>query len=72
MNVKTIDCYDIEEVGEEINEITKRYKTVLSTTGEKKIEKWMPQKISWFFHVYHVKYKCRKRDRGEEKCKELE
>ena len=38
-NVKTIDCYDIEEVGEEINEITKRYKTVLSTTGEKKIEK---------------------------------
>ena len=38
-NVKTIDCYDIEEVGEEINEIKKRYKTVLSTTGEKKIEK---------------------------------
>ena len=38
-NVKTIDCYDIEEVGDGINEITKRYKNVLNTTGERKIEK---------------------------------
>ena len=38
-NVKTIDCYDIEEVGDDINKIINEYENVLSTTGEKKIEK---------------------------------
>lgn len=37
--VKTIDCYDIEEVGEKFTEVINNYKSVLSTTGEKKIEK---------------------------------
>lgn len=38
-NVKIIDCYDIEEIGENINNIISKYQNVLSTTGEKKIEK---------------------------------
>ena len=38
-NVKTIDCYDIEEVGDDINKIINEYENVLSTTGEKKIQK---------------------------------
>ena len=38
-NVKTIDCYDIEEIKENFGEVINKYKNVLSTTGEKKIEK---------------------------------
>ena len=37
--VKIIDCYDIEEVGEKLEGIVNNYGNVLSTTGEKKIEK---------------------------------
>lgn len=37
--VKTIDCYDIEEVGEDLKNVMTNYENVLSTTGEKKIEK---------------------------------
>ena len=37
--VKTIDCYDIEEVGKKIKNVMINYENVLSTTGEKKIEK---------------------------------
>ena len=37
--VKIIDCYDIEEVGEHFTELINKYESLLSTTGEKKIEK---------------------------------
>lgn len=37
--VKIIDCYDVEEVGKHFTEIINQYENVLSTTGEKKIEK---------------------------------
>ena len=37
--VKTIDCYDIEEIEEDFAEVISKYKRVLSTTGEKEIEK---------------------------------
>ncbi len=37
--VKIIDCYDVEEVGKHFTEIVSQYENVLSTTGEKKIEK---------------------------------
>ncbi len=37
--VKTIDCYDIEEVGKDLKNVMINYENVLSTTGEKKIEK---------------------------------
>ena len=36
--IKIIDCYDIEEVGSNFNIITSKYKNVLSTAGERKIE----------------------------------
>ncbi len=36
--IKIIDCYDIEEVGSNLNIITSKYKNVLSTAGERKIE----------------------------------
>lgn len=37
--IKIIDCYEIEEVGEQIDKIMKPYHKVLKTTGEKEIEK---------------------------------
>lgn len=37
--VKIIDCYDVEEVGKHFADIINQYENVLSTTGEKKIEK---------------------------------
>lgn len=36
--IKIIDCYDIEEVGSNLNIITSKYKNILSTAGERKIE----------------------------------
>ncbi len=36
--IKIIDCYDIEEVGSNLDIITSKYKNVLSTAGERKIE----------------------------------
>ena len=38
-NVKIINCYNIEEVGENMNTIMSQYNKILSTTGEKEIEK---------------------------------
>lgn len=37
--VKIIDCYSMEEVGEELEQIMEQYPKVLRTTGEKEIEK---------------------------------
>lgn len=37
--VKIIDCYDIEEVGENLEEIVKNYNEVLKTSGKKEIQK---------------------------------
>ena len=37
--IKIINCYDIEEIGENLEEIMAQYKKVLSTNGEKEIEK---------------------------------
>lgn len=36
---KIIDCYEIEEVGEKLDEIMEQYPKILRTTGEKEIEK---------------------------------
>lgn len=38
-HVKIIDCYSIEEVGENLDKIMKQYPKVLRTEGEKEIEK---------------------------------
>ena len=38
-HVKIIDCYDIEEVGENLDEIMGQYKKILKTVGEEEIEK---------------------------------
>lgn len=38
-NIKIIDCYDLEEVGENLDEVMEQYHKVLKTTGEKEIEK---------------------------------
>ena len=38
-NIKIIDCYDIEEVGEKTDEIMKKYKKILRTSGEREINK---------------------------------
>lgn len=38
-HVKIIDCYDIEEVGESLDEVMGKYHKVLRVTGEKEIEK---------------------------------
>ncbi len=38
-NLKIIDCYDIEEVGENLDQIMSQYNKVLNTNGEKEIEK---------------------------------
>ena len=38
-NVKIIDCYDMEEIGEKLDTIIEQYKMVLNTAGEKEISK---------------------------------
>ncbi len=38
-HVKIIDCYAIEEVGENLAEVMNQYHKILRTTGEKEIEK---------------------------------
>lgn len=38
-NVKIVDCYDMNEIGENIDEIMDNYNVVLNTSGEKEIEK---------------------------------
>lgn len=38
-HVKVINCYEIEEIGENLEKIMNQYKKVLRTTGEKEIEK---------------------------------
>lgn len=38
-NIKIIDCYDMEEVGENLDEVMEQYQKVLRTTGEKEINK---------------------------------
>ncbi len=37
-HIKIIDCYDIEEVGDNLDEIMGQYEKVLRVTGEKEIE----------------------------------
>ena len=39
--IKLVDCYDIEEIGDNLDEIMCQYKKVLNTSGEKEIEKLM-------------------------------
>ena len=38
-NVKIVKCYDMNEIGEKIDEIMENYNVVLNTSGEKEIEK---------------------------------
>lgn len=38
-NLKIIDCYDIEEIGENLNNVMHQYEKILNTSGEKEIEK---------------------------------
>lgn len=38
-NIKTIDCYDMSEIDDNLDEIMNRYKMILNTTGEKEIDK---------------------------------
>ena len=38
-HIKIIDCYNIEEVGENLDEVMGQYHKILRTTGEKEIEK---------------------------------
>lgn len=37
--VNIIDCYDIEEIGDNIDNVMSSYKSILSTSGEKEIQK---------------------------------
>lgn len=37
--IKIIDCYSVEEVGENLDEVMDQYDKILRTTGEKEIEK---------------------------------
>ena len=37
--IKLIDCYDLEEISENLDEIMDNYNVVLGTTGEKQIQK---------------------------------
>ena len=39
-NLKIIDCYDIEEVGENMDNVMNQYNKILNTSGEKKIKKY--------------------------------
>ena len=36
-NIKVIDCYDLEEISEKLDEVAGNYNKVLSTKGEKKL-----------------------------------
>lgn len=36
-SIKIIDCYNIEEIGENANRVVKKYNKILQTTGEKEI-----------------------------------
>lgn len=38
-HVKVINCYDMEEISEKLDDIMDQYKKLLSTSGEKEIEK---------------------------------
>lgn len=38
-NIKLIDCYNMEEISEDIEDIIDSYKKVLGTSGEKQVEK---------------------------------
>ncbi|MGN1297297.1 MAG: hypothetical protein ACI4VH_02550 [Clostridia bacterium] len=38
-NIKIIDCYDMDEISENLDEVMDQYKMILNTTGEKKINK---------------------------------
>ena len=38
-NIKVVDCYDVEEIGSNMDEVMASYKRILSTSGEKEIEK---------------------------------
>lgn len=38
-NLTVIDCYDIEEIGEDTDQVIEGYKKVLSTSGVKEIQK---------------------------------
>lgn len=38
-HIKIIDCYNIEEVGENLDEVMGQYHKILRVTGEKEIEK---------------------------------
>ena len=38
-HVKVINCYDMEEISEKLDDIMDQYKKILSTSGEKEIEK---------------------------------
>lgn len=38
-SVKVINCYDMEEIAEKLDDIMDQYKKILSTSGEKEIEK---------------------------------
>jgi len=38
-NIKIVDCYDMEEVAENVDTIMDQYKKILNTTGEKEISK---------------------------------
>lgn len=37
--IKIIDCYDMDEVGNDLDSVMSKYEKVLSTTGEKEIQK---------------------------------
>lgn len=37
-NIKIIDCYNVEEIGEEIQQIKEQYKHILKTSGEEAIK----------------------------------
>ena len=38
-NIKIINCYDIQEVGDNLERIMSQYNKILNTSGEKEIEK---------------------------------
>ena len=38
-HIKVVDCYDVEEIGSNIDTVMASYKSILSTSGEKEIEK---------------------------------
>ena len=38
-NLKIIDCYDIEEIGDKLDKVMNKYEKILNTGGEKHIKK---------------------------------